>query len=80
MLVGHFNVPMYSDEKIGGRALSMQQLQDFNDLIHSYALTDIRHTVDKWSWHNKVIGSKRIVGRLDRALCNTSWIYVFPCS
>jgi len=49
MLVGDFNVARYSDEKIGGRSISIQQLQDFNDFIDSCALSDIKHIGDKWS-------------------------------
>ena len=80
MLVGDFNVAKYSDEKVGGRTLSIQQLQDFNDFTAACALTDISHTGGKWSSHNNVTGARRLVGRLDRALCNTAWISVLPGS
>jgi len=57
MLVGDFNVVRYSDEKVGGRTLSIQQLQNFNDFTATCALKDIRHVGGKWTWHNKVTGS-----------------------
>ena len=30
--------------------------------------------LDKWSWHNSCVGPGRILGRLDRVLCNHLWI------
>ena len=77
MLVGDFNVARYNDEKVGGRFLSIQQLQDFNDFIDSCALSDKKSSGGKWSWHNKTVGTKRIAGRLDRVLCNIAWINSF---
>lgn len=73
MLVGDFNVARYSDKKVRGRPLSIQQLQDLNDFIGFCDLTDIKHIGGKWSWHSNSSGAKRIVGRLDRVLYN-NWI------
>ena len=28
----------------------------------------------RWSWHNSNVGPGRIIGRLDRVLCNDNWI------
>jgi len=68
----------HTDEKVGGKLPSIQKLKNFNDCISYCSLSDIRSTRRKWAWHNKVTGQKRIIGRLDRVLCNNHWIDTLP--
>jgi len=49
MLIRDFNIAIYGDEKVGGKLLSIQQLQDFNSFIDNCSLGDIRNTGGKWS-------------------------------
>ena len=58
-------------------SLSIQKLMDFNVCIQ-HSLADIRSTGSKWSWHNKAVGDGRIIGRLDRIMCNEAWIDLLP--
>ena len=34
----------------------------------------MRYVGSKWSWHNSCVGPGRILGRLDKVLCNHLWI------
>jgi len=74
----NFNVVRNTEEKIGGRKLSYRQLKDFNECLESCAFTDIRSTGGIWSLNNKVTGTRRITGRLDRVVCNEIWIATMP--
>ena len=68
------------DEKIGGRPLSYKQLSTFNDFITNCTLSDLRSVGNCLSWNNKSLDGGRITGRLDRTLCNTSWLQTLPMS
>ena len=65
-------------EKVRGRQLSIAQLSSFNRFIDQCSLSDIRSSGNKWSPHNSSFGSNRILGRLDRVLCNQHWIALLP--
>lgn len=77
---GDFNTARYTNEKIGGRYLSISQLRDFNECLDKCGLTDIRSTGSFWSWNNSSEGVGRITGRLDRLLGNPCWINNIPNS
>jgi len=80
LLAGDFNTARFTDEKVGGKALSFQQLGPINDFITSCSLSDLRSVGSPWSWNNKSLDSGRIAVRLDRALCNTQWLATLPMS
>ena len=42
LLTGDFNIAHFSDEKVGDRTLTYQQLSAFNDFIANCALSDLR--------------------------------------
>ena len=44
------------------------------------ALSDLKTVGNERSWNNKSLDGGRIVGRLDRALCNAKWLDVLPFS
>jgi len=77
-VMGDFNVVRFLDEKVGGFPLTIHKLKDFNECISYCSLPDISCTGSIWSWSNRTTGQRRIVGRLDRILCNTSWIDKLP--
>lgn len=78
ILIGDFNTCRYANEKLGGKLLSASKLQDFNDCLHKCGLTDVKSIGYSWSWHNNQLGSNRIFGKLDRAICNSQWINTLP--
>jgi len=75
---GCFNVVRFLDEKIRGSPLYIHKLKDFNDCISYCSLSDISCTGCTWSWSNRSTRQRRIVGMLDRILCNDSWIDKLP--
>ena len=48
--------------------------------ITSCSLTDLRSVGTYWSQNNKCMEGGRIIGRLDRSLCNSKWLDVLPLS
>jgi len=79
-VMGDFSVARFSTEKIDGKSLSRHQLSDFNGCQDICNLQDIRSTGINWSWHINSDGSSRIPGRLDRIVCNQTWIHILPQS
>ena len=79
-MLGDFNSARYTYEKVGGNQLSFTHLALFHNYIDHCSLSDIRSIGNKWSWHNNSIGINRILGRLDRVLCNQSWIALLSYS
>ena len=69
-VMGDFNTARYTDEKMGGKPLSFIKLSPFNDCIAECQLLEVIHVGSKWSWHKNTVGPRRIVGRLERVLCN----------
>ena len=59
---------------MGGKPLFFIKLAPFNDCIAEYQLLDMRYVGSKWSWHKGSVGPGRILGRLDKVLCNHLWI------
>ena len=70
LVMGDFNIVGFTEEKIGGKAISTNKLRDFNDCLDCCSLSDMRSSGNSWSWHNKVQGYDRITGRQDKILCN----------
>jgi len=61
-------------KNMGGKPLFFIKLAPFNDCIAEYQLLDMRYVGSKWSWHKGSVGPGRILGRLDKVLCNHLWI------
>ena len=80
LMAGYFNTVRCTFEKNGGKSFSFQQLRSFNDVITSCSFSDLKSVGNQWSWNNKNLDGGRIVGRLDRALCNAKWLDVLPFS
>lgn len=62
LLVGDFNICRFSEEKIGGKDLSVANLRSFNDCISLCGLTDTKSIGSNWTWHNNQMGDSRIYG------------------
>ena len=74
LVTGDCNIARYTDEKFRGKPLTFNQLSFFNDFITRCSLSDLRSVGSYWSWSNKSLGIGRIVGKLDRTLCNSHWL------
>lgn len=78
VLIGDYNICRFAHEKVGGKRLSLNKLQAFNDCINKCGLMDIKNVGISWTWHNNQTGKSRIYVKLDRGLCNTQWSTLFP--
>ena len=74
VVLGDFNTARHSDEKLGRNPPPLAKLAPSNSCINSCQLFDLKHIGSHWLWHNNSLGSSRIIGRLDRVLCNQAWI------
>ena len=79
-VMGDFNIVRFSNDKVGGKELSFNRLQEFNECMNSCTLADIRSMGGTWTWSNKSQGTRRITWRLDRVTANEVWIDVLPGS
>ncbi|KAI9081966.1 hypothetical protein K1719_036228 [Acacia pycnantha] len=73
MLAGDFNAILHCSERRGGSINRAQGCGSFKDFIHSSGLVDLGSQGPKFTWRR---GS--LLMRLDRALCNSSWLHRFP--
>lgn len=78
VLIRDFNICRYTEEEIGGKELSINKLEDFNDYITLCGLANVESIRLGWSWHNRQQGSSIIYGQLDRALFNINWLNILP--
>ena len=46
LVMGDFNTVRFTDEKIGVKLLSINQLKEFNDCVDSCTLSDLKSTVN----------------------------------
>ena len=56
--MGDLNVVRFSDKKVGGKTLSIRQLEDLNECMNFCTLSHIRSIGGSWTWNNKVFGGK----------------------
>lgn len=77
---GDFHTVRFCSEKLGGRCLTEANLRDLNNCMLNCGLTDLKSSGGCFTWSNHSSGSSRIVGKLDRAICNQEWMNSFPQS
>lgn len=77
---GDFHTVRFCSEKLGGRCLTEANLRDLNNCMLNCGLTDLKSSGGCFTWSNHSPGSCRIVGKLDRAICNQEWMNSFPQS
>ncbi|CAN0927561.1 Putative ribonuclease H protein At1g65750 [Linum grandiflorum] len=73
LVAGDFNAMKSSADKRGGAAFSIRKHQPFLDCCADCDLNDLNFSGPRFTWYH---GTKR--HRIDRAMCNTSWIQAFP--
>lgn len=79
IVLGDFNYIRFSYEKIGGDALDMDSIGEFNTCLH-VELKDMKWWGQKFTWWNKQEGNQKIECKLDRVLGNNKWNLMFPWS
>ncbi|KAI9074704.1 hypothetical protein K1719_043358 [Acacia pycnantha] len=75
LLAGDFNAILHQDERRGGSVHRARGCSFFNKFLHSNGLVDLEFSGPRFTWRR---GS--LLMRLDRAVCNTLWLQLFPNS
>ncbi|KAI9096746.1 hypothetical protein K1719_025925 [Acacia pycnantha] len=75
LLAGDFNAIVNLDERQGGSSRRAHGCSLLNNFLHSNGLIDMGFNGPRFTWRR---GS--LLMRLDRAICNPSWIQSFPYS
>ncbi|VFQ77372.1 unnamed protein product [Cuscuta campestris] len=76
-VLGDFNTVLHLDERIGGNAVSREELQEFQDCLNHCGLDDLPFEGPKLTWTNNQGIGKRIYSKLDRVLGNMDWLIKF---
>ncbi|KAI9077148.1 hypothetical protein K1719_040970 [Acacia pycnantha] len=75
LLAGDFNAILHQDERRGGSVHRARGCSFFNKFLHSNGLVDLEFSGPRFTWRR---GS--LLMRLDRAVCNSFWLQLFPNS
>uniref|UniRef100_A0A803QI18 DUF4283 domain-containing protein n=1 Tax=Cannabis sativa TaxID=3483 RepID=A0A803QI18_CANSA len=79
LIMGDFNEILKANERIGKRAQSLPS-QRFRDSMEKCKMADLKFSGSFFTWNNKQTPEERIFSKIDRAMVNTQWLNVFPCS
>lgn len=78
MCIGDFNEVSFIWEKQGGREVSSNRMECFNNFISNSGLIDLEFKGINYAWTNKRVGKDNLRERIDKALANTDWRLKFP--
>lgn len=78
MCIGDFNEVSFIWEKQGGREVSSNRMECFNNFISNSGLIDLEFKGINYTWTNKRVGKDNLRERIDKALANTDWRLKFP--
>ncbi|PHT65887.1 hypothetical protein T459_30312 [Capsicum annuum] len=68
-ICGDFNLPLTSEDRIGGQLIHDYETRDFQEMMDRLNLVDMKAMGRYFTWTNKHIWSK-----IDRDVCNNRWI------
>ena len=74
ILAGDLNVTLSVDEKKGGSPIRDQSREWLEDIILGWDLIDIKPSIGKFTWTNKILGPGHIAARLDRFLVHSDFL------
>ncbi|KAF7831916.1 ribonuclease H [Senna tora] len=77
IIFGDFNQVSTASEKLS-RCHTLNGAAQFRDFMDSSGLIDLRAQGNWFTWHNGRLGDAAVPERLDRSLCNVSWLEKFP--
>ncbi|KAF9590368.1 hypothetical protein IFM89_033894 [Coptis chinensis] len=78
LILGDFNVYLSVSEKRGGNNPTATSMTDFRDFMNNNQLIEVPNSGFQLTWWNKQVGEFKILGKLDRMLCNVNWSSTFP--
>ncbi|KAF9622621.1 hypothetical protein IFM89_032520 [Coptis chinensis] len=78
LILGDFNAYLSVSEKRGGNNPMAASMNDFRDFMNNNQLMEVPNSGFQLTWWNKQVGDFKILGKLDRMLCNVNWSSTFP--
>ena len=79
IVAGDFNDVLEQNERIGKR-VNRRLSEDFKNCVGHCGLTDLKFSMNYYTWNNKRELEERICCKLDRALVNQQWMEDFSNS
>ena len=73
-----FNEPLLSEDKFGGRAMSVNRSLLFKECLDKCNMMDIGFTGPRFTWTNRRDFQALIQERIDRYFMNLSWCVMYP--
>ncbi|XP_062093811.1 uncharacterized protein LOC133799837 [Humulus lupulus] len=78
IIMGYFNVVFHVDDRLGGRPISVKEMEDVRQWLALGEATEMKTLGPNYTWSNKQDGGARIFSKLDRVFSNESWNDIFP--
>ncbi|XP_062114106.1 uncharacterized protein LOC133825135 [Humulus lupulus] len=78
LIMGDFNAVFYVDDRLGGRSISVKEMEDARHWLALGEATEMKTLGPKYTWTNKQDGGARIYSKMDRVFSNDSWFDSFP--
>ncbi|XP_062094104.1 uncharacterized protein LOC133800158 [Humulus lupulus] len=78
ILLGDFNVVFNMDDRLGGRPISVKEMEDAHQWLALGMATEMKTLGPAYTWSNKQDGGARIFSKLDRVFTNENWSDTFP--
>ncbi|XP_058078531.1 uncharacterized protein LOC131226823 [Magnolia sinica] len=75
---GNFNIVLSTVERQSNRNQDLGSYTEFTDVMESAGLMDAGFSGNRFTCSNNQACNSRVWARLDRVLCNGTWINVFP--
>lgn len=76
--MGDLNAIKSISEKHGGCQNFNPANKEFKNFINDRRLVDMAYVGPAFTWSNGAVTEDPIFGRLDRVLCTTDWLFMFP--
>lgn len=78
IIASDFNELLSSEEKFGGRPMSLYRANLFKECLDSCNMADLGFQGPRFTWTNKQDITTLIQGRLDRFFANPDWCVMYP--
>jgi len=78
IIAGDFNELLSSDDKLGGRPISLYRANIFKECLDACNMADLDFQGPRYTWTNKNDLCSLIQERLDRFFANPDWCVLYP--
>ena len=78
VIAGDFNEPLLSEDKFGGRVVSVNRSLLFKECLDKCNMVDIGFVGPRFTWSNRREVQALIQERIDRFFVNPSWCVLYP--